>query len=103
MKENQGISSIAVEDILVQAIDTSQLDFTGFGYLKRELVKRRPIISDSVWKVSQEVWSTIDNDIVKKVFDGWKRRLRMVAQNNGEHIEHLNSIHSRHININNFK
>lgn len=95
LSEELGITYINNEDIPVKTPDGSPLDFYGFGFLKQELSKRRATTLDGVWKVAKEVWSTIDRAQIKKVYGSWKRRLRLIAAKNGEHIEQTKAIHRR--------
>ena len=95
VKEELGITYITNEDIPVKTPDGSPLDFYGFGFLKQQLLKRRAITLDGVWKIAQEVWSTIDRAQIKTVYASWKRRLRLIAKKNGEHIEQTKAIHRR--------
>lgn len=95
MKAELGISYIDKEDIPVKTPDASPLDFFGFGYLKQRLGKRRARTLDGIWKISQEEWSKIDVEMIEKTFSSWKRRLRMVVEKDGEHIEQVKSIHKK--------
>lgn len=95
MKSKLGITYLAKEDIPVKCPDGSPLDFFGFGYLKQLISRRRPRNLDGVWKVSQEVWSSIDLATIERTFADWKRRLRKISAVNGEHIEQIKSIHSK--------
>jgi hypothetical protein len=93
MKLELGISFIKKDDIPVETPDGSPLEFFGFDYLKQKLLKRRAQTLDGIWKAAQDEWSKIDIDMINKVFDSWKRRLRLIAVNNGEHIERTKTIH----------
>lgn len=95
LNEELGITYINNKDIPVKTPDGSPLDFYGFGYLKQELLKRRATTLDGVWKIAKEVWSRIDRAQIKKVYGNWKRRLRLIAAKNGEHIEQTKDIHRR--------
>ena len=93
LKTELGISYIDKKNIP----DGSPLDFFGFGYLKQKLGKRKARTIAGVWKLSQEVWSGINLEMIRKVFDSWKRRLHLISARNGEHIEHTKAIHRRRI------
>ena len=97
VKQELGISFINNEDIPVKTPDGSPLDFFGFGFLKQELAKRRAKTLDGIWKMCNEVWSTIDQAQIQRVFNSWKRRLRLITTKNGEHIEQTKSIHRKTI------
>ena len=97
LKSSIGISYLEKYYIPVKAPDASPLDFYGFGYLKQQLSKRRARTLNGVWKLSQEVWSHIDVATCQKVFNGWKRRCRLISAKNGEHIEQTKDIHRRRV------
>ena len=101
MKDELGISYLNKHDIPVKCPDGSPLDFFGFGYLKQQLYLRRATTLDGVWKISQEVWLKIDQDLIKRVYDSWKRRLRAIAAKNGLQIEGLKDIHSKKLKLKN--
>jgi hypothetical protein len=46
----------------VKTPDGSPLDFFGFGYLKQHLIRRRPSRLEGVWKISSEIWSSINQE-----------------------------------------
>lgn len=92
-----GITYLDKDSIPVKCPDGSPLDFFGFGYLKQQIAKRRARTLDGVWKVSQQEWSQITVEKIKKTYASWKRRLRMISKKNGEHIEQIKSIHSKSI------
>ena len=102
-KREKGIDYIKPQEIPVRAPDTSPLDFFGFGYLKQELKKRRARTLDGVWKLAREVWSTIDQPTIDRVFAAWKRRCRAVSRGSGEHIEQTKTIHRRRVFKNYFE
>ena len=95
MKDELGISYLNKKDIPVKCPDGSPLDFFGFGFLKQKIFLRRATTLDGVWKICQEVWSEIDLDLVHKVFNSWKRRLRLISAKNGLQIEGLKDIHTK--------
>jgi hypothetical protein len=97
LKRELGIQYLEKQDIPVKAPDASPspLDFFGFGYLKQQLSNRRAQTLDGVWKVAQEEWSKIDLEMIENVFNSWKRRLRLISEKNGEHIEQIKDIHKR--------
>lgn len=94
-----GISWLANEDIPVKAPDASPLDFYGFGFLKQKLSRRRPKTVEGLWKVLNEVWSTVSLQDIKKVYDSWKRRCRMVTKMHGKHVEQTKAIHRRRVHV----
>lgn len=98
MKKEIGISYLENSEIPVKAPDASPLDFFGFGYLKQQLLNRRAVTLDGIWKVAQEIWCNIDEDMVKRVFASWKYRCRLISRNDGAHIENTKSIHQRTVN-----
>ena len=95
MKVKYGITYIEKESIPVKAPDASPMDFYGFGYLKQQLLKRKPKTLDGVWKIAQDLWKQITIEKIQEVYASWKRRLRMVAQVDGEHIEQIKDIHRK--------
>lgn len=97
LKREKGIEYIKPEDIPVKAPDASPLDFFGFGYLKQELSKRKARTLDGVWKISNEIWSQINQATVDRVFAAWKRRCRMISRRDGGHVEQTKNIHRRRV------
>lgn len=95
LKAKLGITIMQKRDIPVKSPDVSPLDFFGFGFLKRQLFQRKPKTQDGVWKVLREEWSRIDQNLITKTFNSWKRRLRLVAARSGRHIENTKNIHRR--------
>jgi len=91
-----GVKIIKNSDIPVKSPDVSPLDFFGFGYLKRRIFRRRPKTMGGVWKLLQEEWSKIDQNLIDKTFASWKRRLRAVSRRHGAHIENIKNIHGRY-------
>ena len=89
MKSELGISFINKDEIPVKAPDGSPLDFCGFCYLKQRLSSRMARTLDGIWKLSREVWSEIDIAQIQKVFNSWKRRLRLISSRYGEYIEQI--------------
>ena len=87
MKEELGVSYINKEDITLITPDGSLLDFFGFGYLKQRLLKRIALTLNGIWKLAQEEWSKIDLDLVRNVFNSWKKRLLLISARYGAHIE----------------
>jgi histone-lysine N-methyltransferase SETMAR len=79
-----GITFIKNSDIPVKSPDASPMDFFAFGYLKQRLLKRRASTRDGLWKVLREEWSTISLEQVKRVFDSWKVRCRLIAKRGGK-------------------
>jgi [histone H3]-lysine36 N-dimethyltransferase SETMAR len=95
LKGRTGITILSKEEIPVKSPDISPLDFFGFGYLKRQLFKHRPTTQNGVWKVLKREWSKIDQALIDRTFESWKRRLRLVVQKSGHHIENTKDIHRR--------
>jgi [histone H3]-lysine36 N-dimethyltransferase SETMAR len=95
LKDRLGITIISKDQIPVKTPDGSPMDFFGFGYLKQRLHLRRASTLDGVWKLAQKEWNSVSMETVKKVYDSWKRRLRMIAKVHGEHVEHTKNIHRR--------
>jgi histone-lysine N-methyltransferase SETMAR len=100
MKKELGISYLEKHEIPVKSPDASPLDFFGFGYLKQKLFHRKATTLAGVWKLCQEIWSEIDIDLVKRVFESWKKRCRMISSRDGRHIENIKNIHSKSISLN---
>lgn len=95
LKNRLGISIISNEEIPVKSPDASPFHFYGFGYLKQRIHHRKATTLDGAWKLLKEEWNKVTPETVKKVFDSWKRRLRMIARSNGEHVEQTKAIHKR--------
>lgn len=95
LKSRTGITIIPNEEIPVKSPDTSPMDFFGFGLLKQKLHFRKAKTIEGVWKILKEEWNSITPEMVRKVYNSWKLRLRKVAEGNGEHIEQTKKIHRR--------
>jgi len=95
VKQKVGVSIIFNKDIPVKSPDASPLDFFGFGFLKRRLFRRRARTERGLWKLMQQEWSKVNQDLVNKVYNCWKRRLRLVVKKHGHHIENTKDIHSK--------
>jgi hypothetical protein len=99
LKARTGISIIDNSLIPVKSPDASPLDFFGFGYIKQKLFLRRARTLGGLWKVCRQKWSKISLEMVRNVFDSWKRRLRTISRNSGQHVEQTKQIHKRRILI----
>jgi hypothetical protein len=95
LQQKLGISLIHKSMIPVKSPDTSPMDFYGFGLLKQRLQRRRATTLDGVWKILKQEWCSITLEEVTKVYNSWKRRLRLVNQMGGAHIEQTKKIHKR--------
>ncbi|OXA63018.1 hypothetical protein Fcan01_00539 [Folsomia candida] len=97
LKRRTGMTLISNSEIPIKSPDTSPMDFFGFGYLKQQLFKRKASTMAGVWKVLNEEWDLVSPEMCEKVFGSWKRRLRLVAQKHGEHMENTKAIHSHRV------
>ena len=95
LKQKLGITIIAKKSIPVKSSDTSPMDFFAFGLIKQRLHLRRASTLNGVWKLLKQEWSKISLQQVSRVFGAWKRRLRLVSQMSGGHIEQTKKIHRR--------
>ena len=95
IKEILSVTYIRKKRIPVKTANGSPLDFFGFGYSKQHVIKICARNLNEIWKIAEEVSSGIDLALIKKVFASWKRRLRLISANDGEHIEHAKGIHQR--------
>lgn len=95
IEEKYGIRCLRKEDIPVKGCDISPLDFFGFGYLKQQLKLTRARTEEGVWKKAREIWSSITPETCQHVYEGWKRRCRMVSKIGGQHVEQTKEIHHR--------
>jgi len=89
------ITIIPKSEIPVKSPDCSPLDFFGFGYLKRRVFWRKPKTMRGLWKVLKSEWSKIDQGMVDRTFQSWKRRCRLIVKKGGNHIENTKDIHRR--------
>jgi hypothetical protein len=96
LKTKLGVTIIPNSLIPVKSPDVSPLDFFGFGYLKRRLFRRRPKTMKGVWNILKKEWTTINQPLIDKTFNSWKRRLRLVAKRQGHHIENTKDIHHQY-------
>jgi hypothetical protein len=69
------------------------MGFFGFGYLKQKLKRCRPTTLDGLVKVTSEIWIDLQVDSIKRVYDDWRFRLKLINQI--EHIENVKIIHKR--------
>lgn len=90
-----GIKIIKKSHIPIKSPDASPLDFFGFGYLKRRVYLKKPKSIKGLWKLLQSEWSKVDQNLVERTYESWKRRLRMIASGMGNHIENSRKIHNR--------
>ena len=95
LKRRLGITIIPNSQIPIKSPDTSPMDFYGFGMLKQRLHLRQASTLDGVWKVLQSEWNTVTPAEVRKVYEAWKWRLRVVTGVRGSHIEQTKKIHRR--------
>ena len=97
LKARTGITIIPNEEIPVKSPDTSPLDFYGFGALKQRLQHRHVKTTQGLWKVLNDDWAKVTPETCVKVFSAWKRRLRLVKDKYGQHIENCKQLHSRKV------
>ena len=89
------ITYLEKEDIPINCPYGSSLDFFGFGYLKQEISNRQPRTLEEIWKIAQEVWSSIDLAMIERTFSDWKRCLHKISVVHGEHFKQIKYIHSK--------
>jgi [histone H3]-lysine36 N-dimethyltransferase SETMAR len=99
LRSRLGMTIITNSEIPVKSPDASPMDFYGFGMLKQRLFNRRATTIQGVWKLLQEEWNSITTEEVTKVYNSWKRRLRLVNKMNGHHIENVKTIHKRKVTL----
>ena len=87
LKRRLGMTIINNDQIPVKSPDCSPMDFFGFGVLKQRLHMRRATTIQGVRKVLDDEWSKITPETVRKVFDCWKPRCRLISRTHGEHVE----------------
>lgn len=95
LKSRLGITIMPNSHIPVKSPDLSPMDFFGFGYLKQRLFKRKVTTINGLWKVLNDEWNKIPQIMVSNVIKSWKRRMRLVRQTKGLHIESVSKIHKR--------
>ena len=93
MKEKYGISYQEKEDIVVKRADVSPMDFFGFGWLKTKVQSRRVKTLQGFCKAIREEWSKLSPDVCKRVYESWKVRCRVVAEQQGKVCEGRKDIH----------
>ena len=91
--EELGIRFLNKNQIPVKGADISPMDFFGFGFIKNKLKTKKPATLDGCWKLARAIWASLPLDMPSLVMSAWKRRCRIVHQNDGEPIEHLRKIH----------
>ena len=87
MTERYGIKFIAKADIPVKGADCSPLDFFGFGYLKQRVEGYSVQNLNQLWNRCRTVWSQIRPETCAKVYEAWKKRLRLIHDKQGSHVE----------------
>jgi len=95
LHQRLGIKIISNSEIPVKSPDASPMDFFGFGYLKQKCFARRPCTMDGVWKVLKDEWAKVNITTVRKVFESWNQRCRMIVQEKGSHIKNIRNLHSK--------
>lgn len=98
MEKKYGISYIFKDEIPVKGADIAPMDFFGFGTVKQELRQFKGKSEECVWKNCQSIWNGIDANTCANVLRSWKQRCRLVAKEQGGHIEHIHGLHNRLIN-----
>ena len=94
-----GIQFISKSDMIVKGADVSPLDFWGFGHLKQKYRRMKPQSFEQMKKFIHEIWATFTKELIEKVFTDWARRLQLVINNKGGHIENVSKIHRRSVEI----
>jgi len=79
----------------VKGADASPMDFFGFGYLKHRISLKRPKTLAGLTKIAIDEWKKLTPEKCQKVFENWKKRLRLVHEHDGYQIETLKSLHSK--------
>lgn len=82
-----GIRIIENNDIPVKGCDCSPLDFYGFGFLKRQLMKYEITNEEQLWVHANQIWNGISAQKCLDVFDNWQMRCLLIHLRKGAHIE----------------
>ena len=93
--ETHGITFIRKKDIPVKSPDASPLDFVGFGYLKQKLKERHIFSIAQLRDIANNIWTEIPNELVMRVFQSWRKRLILIRENKGNHIENVSQLHRK--------
>lgn len=94
-----GIKFITKPDIPVKGADCSPLDFFGFGYLKQQLESCQVGGLNQLWKKAKKVWDGIPSETCAKVFESWKKRCRVIYEEQGSHVEQIKKIHEHKLTL----
>lgn len=100
MTERYGIKFITKADIPVKGADCSPLDFFGFGYLKQRVEGYSVQNLNQLWNRCRTVWSQIRLETCAKVYEAWKKRLRVIHDKQGSHVEQVREIHCHKLHLN---
>ena len=95
LRSKYGITFQNPRDIPVKGADISPMDFFGFGYLKQKSASSKAKSLEGLCKVWQRLWSKVTPKKCLDVFRNWKKRLPLVIENDGAHIEYVKKLHKR--------
>ena len=82
-----GVTFIRNDQIMIKSPDASPCDFFGFGYLKQQLKFNKARTIEGVVLAAKKIWMEISSYFIPKVFNDWKFRCRIIAENHGNAIE----------------
>ena len=82
-----GITFIRNDQNIIKSPDTTPSDFFGFGFLKQQLKFNKARTIESVVLAAKKIWMEISSELILKVFNDWKFRCRIIAENHGNAIE----------------
>lgn len=69
--------------------DNAPLDFNIWGWMEKELQKRKVYTIIGLKRALQEIWDSISQEHIDRVLKHWLKRCRLIHENEGKSIEHL--------------
>lgn len=69
--------------------DNAPLDYFVWGYMLKELAKRKAKNIEGLKRHLKDIWKNIPQNIIDKALDQWPKRCRYIYMNKGNQIEHL--------------
>jgi hypothetical protein len=99
LEDIYGVQFISKKEIPVKACDASPCDFFAFGFLKQKLKQRKAKTLNGLLKVANQVWQEISVDMIRRVYDNWRKRLKLINLSEGCHIENVKDIHNRLVKL----
>ena len=87
--ENNGLHLIPPKHWMAKSPDAAPMDYSIWAKLKKNVSKCRVSDMKSFKRAIRKCWKELSQDYIRKVMDAWPKRVGMLIENEGRHIEHL--------------